>query len=56
MELETEWSREVFGEKGAREFEGCLKKMATDKDAEVRKISKRVWAGYNALWPERVEE
>lgn len=51
-----EWSREVIGEKGVLVLEAALKKMATDKDPEVRQISKRVWARFNEVWPERVDE
>ncbi len=51
-----EWSREVIGEKGVLVLEEALKKMATDKDPEVRQISKRVWARFNEVWPERVDE
>jgi len=50
-----EWTREIWGSK-VGELEWSLKKMGADKDAEVRKIGKRVWALYNETWPERVDE
>jgi len=37
-------------------LEEALRKMATDKDPEVRQISKRVWARFSEGWPERVDE
>lgn len=51
-----EWPFEILGEKGVEKLEDALRKMATDKDAEVRQTSKRIWGKYNELWPERVEE
>ncbi|ORY35360.1 clasp N terminal-domain-containing protein [Naematelia encephala] len=51
-----EWEREVFGVKGVERLEDALRKMATDKDPEVRQISKRIWVRYNEVWPERVED
>lgn len=47
----------IKGEKwGLVTLEEGMKKMATDKDAEVRQIGKRVWARYMEVWPERVDE
>ena len=52
-----EWKGEgVWGEKVLGILEEGLKRMATDKDAEVRQTSKRVWAQYQQTWPDRVEE
>jgi hypothetical protein len=51
-----EWSKETFGLRGVAELENCLRKIAVDKDAEVRKIGKKIWTLYTAIWPERVEE
>ncbi|KAK4686217.1 hypothetical protein P7C73_g3911, partial [Tremellales sp. Uapishka_1] len=53
--MALEWDRSVWG-KGIKEFEVCLRKMGGDKDAEVRKTGKRVWAAYSEEWPERVDE
>ncbi|KAJ9101103.1 hypothetical protein QFC21_003321 [Naganishia friedmannii] len=51
-----EWDRELIGNKGLVELEVAMKRMATEKDAEVRKIGKRMWENYAAKWPERIEE
>jgi hypothetical protein len=51
-----EWEKEVFGEKGAVMLEESLRRMATDKDPEVRGTGKRVWAKFTEVWPERVDE
>lgn len=51
-----EWDRELIGNKGLIELEAAMKRMATEKDAEVRKIGKRMWEDYTAKWPERIEE
>jgi hypothetical protein len=51
-----EWDRELIGNKGLVELEAAMKRMATEKDAEVRKIGKRMWENYAAKWPERIEE
>nr|XP_031860079.1 uncharacterized protein CI109_004443 [Kwoniella shandongensis]KAA5527151.1 hypothetical protein CI109_004443 [Kwoniella shandongensis] len=51
-----EWEKETFGEKGATMLEDCVKKMATDKDPEVRQTGRRVWAKFQEIWPERVDE
>lgn len=51
-----EWTREIITEKGVVILEEALRKMATDKDPEVRQISKRVWARFREVWPERVDE
>jgi len=42
--VSREWSKELIGERGVVVLEEALRKMATDKDPEVRQISKRVWA------------
>ncbi len=54
--VSREWSKELIGERGAVVLEEALRKMATDKDPEVRQISKRVWARFSEGWPERVDE
>ena len=52
----AEWETEVWTEKSLLALEEGLRRMATDKDPEVRQTGKRVWAGYMASWPERVDE
>ncbi|KAL7423510.1 hypothetical protein Q5752_001090 [Cryptotrichosporon argae] len=52
----TEWPREIWSDKEVETLEACVRKMATDRDAEVRKIAKRVWGRFMEVWPERVEE
>jgi len=54
--MTIEWDRDVIGEKGVVVLEDSLRKMATDKDSEVRKLGKTVWARYCDVWPERVDE
>lgn len=51
-----EWDKELVGAKGVAELEVAMRKMATEKDAEVRKIGKRMWENYTAKWPERIEQ
>jgi hypothetical protein len=51
-----EWSKAVIGEKGVVVIEEAVKKMATDKDPEVRATGKRVWARFRDIWQERIEE
>lgn len=50
-----EWEHSVWGEKGLDTLELCIRKMATDRDAEVRKTGKRVWDLFMDIWPERVD-
>lgn len=51
-----EWDRETIGRKGITELEGAVRKMATEKDAEVRRTGKGMWKVYVEKWPERVDE
>lgn len=51
-----EWDRETIGRKGIAELEGAVRKMATEKDAEVRRTGKGMWKVYVEKWPERVDE
>lgn len=50
------WDGPRWHEKDLDVLEDCVRKMATDRDSEVRKTGKRVWAQFCELWPERVEE
>ncbi|RXK38126.1 hypothetical protein M231_04587 [Tremella mesenterica] len=52
----TEWDNDLFGGKSLTILEDAVKRMATDKDPEVRQIGKRVWALYTASWPDRADE
>jgi hypothetical protein len=52
----NEWEHQVWTEKSLICLEEALRRMATDKDAEVRQTGKRVWAKFTDLWPERVDE
>lgn len=52
----TEWEVETWTEKSLLALEEGLRRMATDKDPEVRQTGKRVWAKYTTAWPERVDE
>jgi hypothetical protein len=52
----NQWEIEVFTEKSLIALEEALRRMATDKDAEVRQTGKRVWTKFAELWPERVDE
>ncbi|WWC71733.1 uncharacterized protein I206_105691 [Kwoniella pini CBS 10737] len=51
----NEWPGELWTEKYLSLLEESVKKMAVDKDPEVRQTSRRVWAIFVDLWPERVE-
>lgn len=51
-----EWDKDLVGPKGVVELEVAMRRMATEKDAEVRKIGKRMWESYAARWPERIEQ
>lgn len=51
-----EWDRDIWNEKGLDVLELCIRKMATDRDADVRKTGKRVWALFMDIWPERIDE
>ena len=52
----NEWDIEVYTERSLVALEEGLRRMATDKDAEVRQTGKRVWGKFMELWPERVDE
>lgn len=49
-----DWDKSVIGGKVA-EIEVAMRKMATDKDPEVRKAGKSVWERYKVVFPERVD-
>ncbi|XAO25856.1 hypothetical protein I312_104686 [Cryptococcus bacillisporus CA1280] len=51
-----EWPVELWTEKWLVILEESLKKMATNKDPDVRKAGKNVWALFMDAWPERVDE
>ena len=52
----TEWSgKSVWTEKTLKCLEEALKKMAKDKDVEVRATSKRIWARFQLTFPKRIE-
>lgn len=50
-----QWAAPRWSDKDLNLLELCVTKMATDRDNEVRKTGKRVWAQFCDLWPERVE-
>lgn len=50
------WALETWTEKSLLALEDGLKKMATDKDPEVRQTGKRVWTKFMEMFPERVDE
>ena len=50
-----EWPTEVLHEKALVCLEESVKRMAKDKDLEVRQTGKRVWASFMGSWSERVE-
>lgn len=52
----TRWDPHRWSVKDLDLLELCVRKMATDRDGEVRKTARRVWALFAELWPERVEE
>ena len=54
----AEWAVDegVWSDRTLRALEEGLKRMAPDKDAEVRQTGRRVWVKYQQLWPERVDE
>jgi hypothetical protein len=51
-----EWDTGIWGEKGLVVLEEVLRKIAVDRDQEVRATGKRVWKLFCDFWPERVEE
>lgn len=53
---EADWARGVWTERSLVCLEEGLRKMATDKDPEVRSTGKRVWARFTEEFPERVDE
>ena len=52
----TQWDKGLFNEKGMAGVEDAVKKMATDKDPEVRATGKKVWTAFRNTWPERLDE
>lgn len=50
------WGREVWTERSMVCLEEGMRKMATDKDPEVRTTGKRVWVQFSETFPERVDE
>ena len=48
------WEVGMMGNKGMLEVEDAMRRMATERDAEVRKIAKGMWEVYNELYPDRV--
>lgn len=50
------WEVSRWSGKDLELLELCVRKMATDKDAQVRKTGKAVWANFAEIWPERVDE
>ncbi|WWC63115.1 uncharacterized protein I303_105715 [Kwoniella dejecticola CBS 10117] len=51
-----EWPAEIWTEKYLVLLEESVRKMAVDKDPEVRQTSRRVWSMFMEFWPERVED
>ena len=52
-----EWTeKSVWTEKSLNCFGEALKRMAKDKDVEVRATSKRIWARFQLTFPERIEK
>ncbi|WVW85778.1 hypothetical protein I302_107816 [Kwoniella bestiolae CBS 10118] len=51
-----EWSVEIWTEKYLGLLEESVKKMAIDKDPEVRQTGRRVWAMFMDVWPERIDD
>ncbi|OCF57433.1 hypothetical protein L486_04891 [Kwoniella mangroviensis CBS 10435] len=51
-----EWPVEIWTERYLGLLEESVKKMATDKDPEVRQTGRRVWAIFMEFWPERIED
>jgi hypothetical protein len=49
-----EWGMATLGNKGLGEVEDAIKRMATERDAEVRKIAKGMWEVYNERFADRV--
>ncbi|BEJ10984.1 hypothetical protein CspHIS471_0104060 [Cutaneotrichosporon sp. HIS471] len=52
----TQWDSHRWSEKDLDLLELCVRKMATDRDGEVRKTARRVWGLFSELWSERVED
>jgi len=48
------WEVSWMGNKGMADIEDAMKKMATERDAEVRKIAKGMWETYNMHYADRV--
>ncbi|BEI79912.1 hypothetical protein CcaverHIS002_0104410 [Cutaneotrichosporon cavernicola] len=51
-----QWDCHRWSEKDLDLLELCVRKMATDRDGEVRKTARRVWGLFSELWSERVED
>ncbi|GMK58439.1 hypothetical protein CspeluHIS016_0504710 [Cutaneotrichosporon spelunceum] len=52
----AQWDPRRWPDKDLDLLELCVRKMATDRDGEVRKTARRVWGLFSELWPERVED
>jgi hypothetical protein len=50
------WDAARWHERDLELLELCVRKMASDKDAQVRKTGKEVWGIFQETWPQRVEE
>ena len=50
-----EWEKELWDPK-ISVLEDAMRKMATDKDPEVRRTGKAIWLKYTEIWSERVDE
>ncbi|WVO15904.1 hypothetical protein L204_103569 [Cryptococcus depauperatus] len=52
----SDWPEELWTDKWLNILEDCMKKMAADRDAEVRKIAKKIWEIFADRWSERIDE
>jgi hypothetical protein len=50
------WETNLIGSRGMGEIEDAMKRMATERDAEVRKIAKGMWEVYNTHYHDRVDQ
>jgi len=48
------WEVSWMGNKGMADIEDAMRKMATERDSEVRKIAKGMWETYNMHYADRV--